>query len=84
VTRRELDELPLVLSVPRAAALMGMSKHSAYQRIKKDLWPTPVIRFGRVIRIPTAPVVALLCLDDLPRETGEAAHGGAREAVDGT
>jgi hypothetical protein len=75
--RAELDELPLVLSVPRAAELMGMSTHAAYERIKKDAWPTPVIRFGRVIRIPTAALLALLCLD-IGRP--EPIAGGATEA----
>lgn len=74
-TAGDLDALPLVLTVSAAADLMSMSTHTAYERITKDAWPTPVIRFGRVIRIPTAPLLALLCLDG--RDRPEPSTGGA-------
>jgi hypothetical protein len=31
--------------------------------VKTDQWPTTVIRVGRLIRIPTAPLLALLGID---------------------
>lgn len=56
----ELAALPAVLDVGTAARVMGLSRTAAYELIRTDNWPTPVFRLGRLIRIPTAPVLELL------------------------
>lgn len=50
--------------VAEAAALLGISKGLAYQLIREDTFPSPIIRLGRVIRVAKAPLDRLV-------ETGE-------------
>lgn len=62
MTREELSALPAVVDVPTAAQALGVGKTAAYELIKCGAWPTPVLRVGKLIRIPTAPILALLGL----------------------
>ena len=55
-----LDDLPPSLDLMSAAALLGIGRTCAYALVRRGAWPTPVIRVGRCIRIPTAPLVELL------------------------
>jgi hypothetical protein len=55
-----LDALPPSLNLMAAAALLGIGRTCAYGLVRRGEWPTPVIRVGRCIRIPTAPLVELL------------------------
>jgi hypothetical protein len=55
-----LDGLPPSLDLMAAAALLGIGRTCAYGLVRRGEWPTPVIRVGRCIRIPTAPLVELL------------------------
>jgi len=54
------DTLPLVLDLLQAAALLGLGRTTAYRLVRDDEWPTPVFRLGRLIRIPTQPLLDLL------------------------
>ena len=63
MNREELEALPVVVDVPTAARVLRLSRSVAYQQIAAGTWPTPILRVGRQIRIPTAPLVALLGLD---------------------
>jgi predicted DNA-binding transcriptional regulator AlpA len=58
--RTQLRALPAVIDVPTAAAALGLSRTGAYELIRTGEWPTPVFRLGRLIRIPTAPILELL------------------------
>ena len=58
--RTDLDELPPLLDVPAAAAILGIGRTLAYDLIKTNRWPTPVLRIGKLIRIPTAGLRRLL------------------------
>jgi len=40
------EQLPPVLDLPTAARLLGIGRTAAYQLVKQDQWPTPVIRIG--------------------------------------
>lgn len=55
-----LDDLPPTVDLLTAAALLGIGRTCAYGLVSRGEWPTPVIRAGRCIRIPTAPLVSLL------------------------
>jgi excisionase family DNA binding protein len=57
---RDLQDLPPVLDLPEAAALLGIGRTMAYQLVHAGEWPTPILRFGRLIKVPTDPIVALL------------------------
>jgi hypothetical protein len=63
MTRAELLALPAAIDVPTAARALDVSRTQAYELIRHDLWPTPVVRMGRLIKIPTAPILELLGID---------------------
>lgn len=68
---RDTASLPPVLDVPTAGRLLGLGRSAAYDLILAGLWPTPVLRLGRRLRIPTAPLLALLGLDPVrPSQAG--------------
>jgi predicted DNA-binding transcriptional regulator AlpA len=62
--------LPAVLDVPQAARLLGIGRTLAYELIRTNQWPTPVIRMGRLIKIPSGPIVELMTTGAAaPRQT---------------
>ena len=48
------------LGVVEAAALLGVGRTTAYRLVHDGQWPTPVLRLGRLIKIPTQPLLELL------------------------
>ena len=52
--------LPPVLGLPQAAAMLGLGRTAAYRLVAEQRWPTPVLRLGRLIKIPTQPLLELL------------------------
>jgi len=56
----QVRTLPTVVDVPTAAALPGVGRTAAYELIRSGDWPTPVLRLGKLIRIPTAPLLDLV------------------------
>lgn len=73
--REDLASLPAVIDVPTAADVLGVGKTAAYELIRCGEWPTPFFRLGKLIRIPTAPLLALLGVD------AEVARGRTVEAA---
>lgn len=68
------------MSVEDAAELLGIGRTLAYRLATRDELPTPVVRIGRTLRIPAAPLLALL---GLPGSTERnAAHGDIAGASD--
>ncbi|MDK8831607.1 helix-turn-helix transcriptional regulator [Corynebacterium striatum] len=64
---------PATVSVRQAATLLGISFSSAYAAIRADNFPTKVIQIGGRYVVPTAPLLELLGLDELPDLEGSAA-----------
>lgn len=62
----DLALLPPALDLPRAAALLGISRTAAYVLVREQGWPTPVLRLGHRIKIPTQPLLELLGLSTTP------------------
>ncbi len=58
--REELMELPPVVDVPTAGQILGVGRSCAYELVRNGQWPTPVLHLGRLIRIPTAPLIELV------------------------
>ena len=58
--------LPPMLTVPQAARVLGIGRTLAYELVRTGAWPTPVVRAGRLIKIPTAPLLELLATGRLP------------------
>jgi hypothetical protein len=56
----DLTSLPAVVDVPTAAAILGIGRSAAYQLIRHGGWPTPVLHLGKLIRVPTGPLLDLL------------------------
>lgn len=65
MTTDDLRALPPVLDLPTAGRLLGLGRSAAYDLVLAGRWPTPVLRLGRRLRIPTAPLLALLGLDSV-------------------
>jgi predicted DNA-binding transcriptional regulator AlpA len=60
MTPDELLDLPAVVDLPTAADILGVGHSSAYELVRTGQWPTPVLRLGRLIRVPSAPLLALV------------------------
>lgn len=49
-----------VFDLCEAAAMLGVGRTLAYELVRTGHWPTPVIRIGRLIRIPKRPLLDFL------------------------
>ena len=64
---KSYDELPLMLSVPEVAAVLGISRAGAYELVKgKDF---PALKIGSRIVVPKEKFIAWV-----DEKTSEAAH----------
>ena len=75
MNRHDLDQLPALIDVPTAAAVLGIGRSLAYDLVRTDRWPTPVLRVGKLIRIPTAALRRLLDADGAVAPHGTSKHG---------
>lgn len=73
MTRDELQPLPAVLDVPTAAAVLGVGRTLAHELVRTGRWPSLVLRMGRLVKIPSAPL--LRALDQPP--DGDTAAGSS-------
>jgi predicted DNA-binding transcriptional regulator AlpA len=60
LTGDEARQLPTVVDLPTAGRMLGIGRSAAYELVRTGQWPTPVLRLGRLIRVPTAPLLELL------------------------
>jgi predicted DNA-binding transcriptional regulator AlpA len=60
LSEEQVRTLPPVVDVPTAATVLGIGRTAAYELIRTDQWPTPVLRLGKLIRIPSAPLLDLV------------------------
>lgn len=60
MTADEIRSLPAVVDLPTAARVLGLGRSAAYELVRTGEWPTPVIRLGRLIKVPSAPLAALV------------------------
>ena len=65
----ELAALPPIVDVPTAARVLGIGRSLASDLVRRGEWPTKVLRIGRLIKIPSAPLLSLLGERDA-REAG--------------
>jgi excisionase family DNA binding protein len=64
MTIARAENLPPVVDVVTAAAILGIGRTAVYELIRTGTWPTPALRLGKLIRIPTGPLLELI---QLPR-----------------
>lgn len=62
LTATEVRSLPAVVDVVTAAEVLGIGRTVAYELVRTGRFPTPVLRVGRQIKIPTAFLLELLGL----------------------
>ena len=60
------SDLPQFLTVPEAAKVLGIGRTLAYELVRTDAWPTPVIRLGKLIKIPARPLLDLIAGNNTP------------------
>lgn len=60
MTVERAQSMPPVVDVPTAAAVLGIGRTAAYELIRTGEWPTPVLRLGKLIRIPSGPLLELV------------------------
>ena len=70
MTRIDVHDLPPVITLSTASQLLGIGRTAAYELVRTNAWPTPVLRLGRLIRIPTAPLLDLLSVRRDSHDTG--------------
>ena len=71
----DIRDLPPMLDLPTAAALLGISRATVYRLAAKDDLPVPVVPVGRSLRVPTGPLLALLGLTPGPGAATAAERG---------
>lgn len=54
------------VSIPKAAALLGISRSSAYAAARTGNFPTPVLKINGRYVVPVRPLLDVLGLDELP------------------
>jgi len=59
-TLEEIRAWPAAVSVPRAAAALGISRSHAYELVQRDCLPAKTIRIGGRYVVVTADLVRLL------------------------
>jgi len=60
MTVEQMRNLPPVVDVLTAAAILGIGRTAAYELIRIGKWPTPILRLGKLIRVPSAPLLDLV------------------------
>jgi hypothetical protein len=75
-TLGEHADLPAVLDLQAAAKMLGVGRTTAYRLVHDDQWPTPVLRLGRLIKIPTRPLLELLAGTWTPPDVAASVSGG--------
>ena len=60
MTVEQMLSLPPVVDVLTAAAILGIGRTAAYELIRIGQWPTPILRLGKLIRVPSAPLLDLV------------------------
>jgi excisionase family DNA binding protein len=58
------------VTADEAFAELGIDRTTGYRAIKEGTFPLPVIRVGRLIRVPTAALRRLLATDDAAIDEG--------------
>jgi excisionase family DNA binding protein len=62
MTATEVRSLPAIVVVVTAAEVLGIGRTVAYELVRTNRFPVPVVRVGRQIKIPTAYLIELLGL----------------------
>jgi hypothetical protein len=61
-TEESIRALGAVTDLPTAAQILGLGRALAYNLARSGTFPVPVIRAGKLYRVPVAPILATLRL----------------------
>lgn len=61
-TEERIRALGAITDLPTAASIFGLSRTAAYDLVKQDEFPVPVIRVGARYRVAVAAILAVLHL----------------------
>ncbi|MBD8030806.1 helix-turn-helix transcriptional regulator [Corynebacterium gallinarum] len=61
-----MTPLRATVTLREAAELIGIGASTAYDAVRKNEFPTPVIKIGGRYVVPIKPLLALLGLEELP------------------
>jgi hypothetical protein len=75
-TVEEVRSWPVTVDVKTAGRAWGIGRDQAYTLARKGLFPVPVLRLGRYLRVTRASVLEALGIDD--------PHHGHEDVVDTT
>lgn len=67
MTEDEVHALPVVVDLPTAARALGVGRNTAYKLVRSGAWPTPVLRLGRLIKVPRSSLPQLLGISTIER-----------------
>lgn len=70
LTGSEVLALPAMVDVGTAARALNIGRTTAYQLVRTDSFPCPVIKIGGAWRVPSAGLRRLLGLDDAHGDDG--------------
>ena len=76
MTADEVRALPAVIDLSTAARALGLGRSAAYELVRTGGWPTPVLLLGRLIKVPSRPLVELLGLSDSVQTPAPATSAG--------
>lgn len=62
----DLNNLPAVVDVVTAAAVLGIGRTVAYELVRTGRWPTRVLALGKRRLVPTAELIALVIPQVVP------------------
>jgi len=78
----EVQPVPAVLDLVTAARMLGIGRTVAYRLVRQGAWPTPVLGLGHQIKVPRAPLLALLGLSpDSPPDLSDMPIAGDAEPI---
>lgn len=72
--QRQVDDLPLLLTVDEAAGVLRIGRNGAYAAVANGSLPS--VRIGRTIRVPRDALAVLLRREERPPTDPEASRGG--------
>jgi hypothetical protein len=52
--------MPPVVDGADHGAILGIGRTAAYELIRAGAWPTPILRLGKLIRVPSPPLLDLV------------------------
>jgi hypothetical protein len=71
------DLLPPFIGLPVAAEVLGIPESTAYQMVRKGVFPCPPTRMGRSLRVPTPPLMHYMNIQDVIIHPDDVENGAA-------